>query len=329
MRILVRLPNWLGDAVMSSAFLRGLAANFPDADIQVILKQELRRLAPFLPFVNRVHLFSKKEYPGLTGAWRFGRQLRHEAFDLYFSLPDSFSAAVTGFAARAGRRVGYRKELRSLLLTDAYAKTPGIHRVRDYAGLLEKFTGKPVAPEVRLQRTAADVSGSPILVNFNSEASSRRMPVEKARRILTALTQAFPMETFVCIGAPFERAYIESILNGPQLPVKNLAGTTDLEGLCRLMCSARALVTTDSGPAHLANAFGLPTVVLFGAGNEYHTAPFQAAEATVIRAGKLPCEPCVKNTCPLYAVPECMNLLEEAAIIRALQLYLPDVTGRG
>ncbi|MBS1502134.1 MAG: hypothetical protein JST32_08740 [Bacteroidetes bacterium] len=88
------------------------------------------------------------------------------------------------------------------------------------------------------------------------------------------------------------------------------------------MTLAEAVLTTDSGPAHLANSLGVPTIVLFGAGDESNTAPYNKDLLTVIRAGKLECEPCVRNTCKLYGVPKCMELIDELRIINALKLYL-------
>jgi ADP-heptose:LPS heptosyltransferase len=88
------------------------------------------------------------------------------------------------------------------------------------------------------------------------------------------------------------------------------------------MSAATALLTTDSGPAHLANSVGTPTIVLFGAGNEHNTAPYNKQGLTVLRYGKLSCEPCVKNTCKLYGVPKCLELLDELQIINTLSVYL-------
>jgi ADP-heptose:LPS heptosyltransferase len=328
MRILVRLPNWLGDAVMSSAFLRGLAVCYQGACIEVIIRKELNGLTGFLPCVNEVHYFSKQEYPGLSGAWRFGKQFRRKKFDLFFSLPDSFSSAIMGLATGASQRIGYRKELRSLALTRSYTKKSGIHRVLEFTSLLALFTGKKLMPEVRLETPAPFPETGAVLINFNSEASSRRIPLRKARILLQKLIIAFPGTPFTCIGSPREKAFIDQILYAfPENRIHNLAGATSLEELANRMRSAKVLLTTDSGPAHLANGLGLPVIVLFGAGNEYNTAPFNKKDLHVIRAGKLPCEPCVKNTCRLYDEPECMNQLDDELIIQHLKLYLPDVEG--
>ena len=86
----------------------------------------------------------------------------------------------------------------------------------------------------------------------------------------------------------------------------------------QLFARSTAVLTTDSGPAHVANALGVHTVVLFGAGNENNTAPYNKNSLTIIRLGQLPCEPCVSNTCKLYGVPQCLARLDENIIVAAV-----------
>ena len=72
----------------------------------------------------------------------------------------------------------------------------------------------------------------------------------------------------------------------------------------------------------MANALGTKTVVLFGAGNENNTAPFNAAWNSVIRLGQLSCEPCLKNTCARYEVPQCLQQLDSNQIARRVKAQL-------
>ncbi|MDQ6888895.1 MAG: hypothetical protein M3Z56_01250, partial [Bacteroidota bacterium] len=77
----------------------------------------------------------------------------------------------------------------------------------------------------------------------------------------------------------------------------------------------KVVLSTDSGVAHLSNALGVPTVVLFGAGDENKTAPFNKEKCTTIRLGQLSCEPCENNTCKRFGTPKCLTLLSEKMII--------------
>src|SRR5207249_4862476 len=138
-------------------------------------------LLEFFPVCDHQFIFSKEEYPRLTGAWQFGKIIRKkEAFDLFFCLPDSFSSALMGYAIAAKERVGFKKELRSRLLTRSYKKKLFVHRVEEYIDLLRQFTNKDIkSNEVLLN--APDVSKEDcIVININSEASSRRLRLQKA-----------------------------------------------------------------------------------------------------------------------------------------------------
>lgn len=328
MKILIRLPNWLGDVVMSTAFVAAVRGLYPDAAIDVIVKKELAGIAALIPGLNKVHPFSKQENKGLGGVYRFGKSLRAEKYDVSFNLPSSLSSIVLIWATRAKKRVGYGKGGGFFMLTDSFKPPKNLHRVDEYIYLLEQFTGKAIINrQVRLDAGVLPFQkqDNRVLINFNSEAQSRRMPLDKARAIINLLTQTFAHINFTFIGSPKEAAFADEIIAGTKnrTMIENAAGKTDLPGLAKMMANSVAILTTDSGPAHLANSVGTPAIVLFGAGNEYSTAPYNKQNLTIMRAGKLECEPCVKNTCKLYGVPKCMELLDELQMIAALSVYLP------
>src|SRR5690349_1305234 len=143
MKILVRLPNWLGDMVMSVAFIHELQQQYPAAAISVVAKKGIHDILPFFPPLAHQFVFSKEEYKDFTGLLRFGRKIKTtEDFDLFFCLPDSFSSALMGFATGAKKRIGHKKELRNFLLTHSYEKQKGLHRVEEYLSLLHSFNRK-------------------------------------------------------------------------------------------------------------------------------------------------------------------------------------------
>jgi ADP-heptose:LPS heptosyltransferase len=229
-----------------------------------------------------------------------------------------------GWGTRAKKRIGFNKEGRFFLMTNGYKRPSNLHRTDEYIDLLEQFAGKKIAERsVRLENKTANRNNQ-VILNFNSEAVSRRMPLDKGKQLIATLTATYKNIKFIVVGSPKEKEYVDDLLNniGNNGQIENHAGQTNLEGLCDLIASSAAVLTTDSGPAHLANALGVPTIVLFGAGNEHNTAPYNKQFLTVIRAGQLGCEPCVRNTCKLYGIPKCMQLIDEFEIINALSLYL-------
>jgi heptosyltransferase-2 len=325
MKIVIRLPNWLGDLVMATAFVEATKQLYPGAVIDVIIKKELSSIAPLIGGINQIHIFSKQEYPGLGGVFRFGKTLRAEQYDIFFNLPASLSSAVMAWGTKAKKRVGFTDEGGRFLLTDPYTKPLTVHHVDKYLSILEKFTGKTIEDK-HVQLNPEKPVGEPrrVLVNFNSEADARRMPLEKGRHIINTLTKTFPKTTFTFIGSPKEKPYVDQLIDGLDNAnrLENITGTTNLPQLSTIMACSKVILTTDSGPAHLANSVGAPSIVLTGAGNENYTAPYNTKDMYIVRYGQLECEPCGRNTCKLYGVPKCMLMLDEAQIVNIMSKYI-------
>jgi heptosyltransferase II len=323
MKILVRLPNWLGDMVMSVGFINQLPYFFPGAEISVIAKKGIHELLSFFPETKHQFIFSKNEFKGIKGLVQFGNQIKQtENFDLFFCLPDSFSAGVMAAATGADKRIGYKKELRQVLLTNSYSKSEGLHRVEEYVRLIELFTSKS-AKDVNVSLHHSFEKKDFVVVNINSEASSRRLTVAKAVELLNLLRNSIDRK-IVLVGAPKEKKFVDSVLNqlSDQSNIENLAGKTSLYQLAELLASAQVMLTTDSGPAHLANALGTHTTVLFGAGKESNTAPYNKELRNIIRLGQLSCEPCEKNICTRYETPKCLERLDSKRIVETVKLHL-------
>ncbi len=322
MKILVRLPNWLGDLVMSAAFIEQLQKVYPGSEISVIVKKGLEQLLSLFPPLKDYYIFSKEEFHGLKGAYSFGKTIKEKAkFDIFFSLPNSFSSGLMGYATGAKKRIGYKKELRSFLLTNSYIKNNRQHRVEQYLNLLRFFSGKEVEQtEIKLRSNKQPKNN--IIININSVASSRKLPKEKAVSIIENIRKSTTL-TIILIGAKNEKQFVKEVFNA--LPdssnIKNFAGSASLPELANLMGSAKVVLTTDSGPAHLANALGIHTVVLFGAGNEKITAPVNQNK-TIIRLAQLSCEPCENNNCKRFGIPKCLTLLNEDLITTEVNKHL-------
>ncbi len=320
MNILIRLPNWLGDMVMSTAFVQAVKDQYPGATVDLVAKKGIDFLLDDFPTHGQRFIFSKEEYKGLSGVWKFGKQVRSaKKYDLFFCLPDSFSSALMGSAVGAGKRIGFKKELRSVLLTHAYQKKQNIHRAEEYVDLLSQFTKKTIIlPPVKLQLATAEKTNA-LIININSEATSRRLPKEKAISIIDAVRKKINNE-IILVGSNKEAAFVEEVYQA--LPdknnISNKAGKTNLPELLQLFAGSAAVLTTDSGPAHVANALGVHTIVLFGAGNENNTAPYNKSNRSIIRLGQLNCEPCGSNTCKLYGIPQCLVKLDEQMIVSAV-----------
>ncbi len=302
--------------VMSTSFVSAVALQFPGASIDLVAKKGIDFLLAYFPAHDNRFVFSKDEYPGINGALKFGKLLRSKKkYDLFFCLPDSLSSAIMAYGTSARKRVGFQNGIRTLLMTNCFSKKKKLHRVEEYVDLLQQYVNKTIAvPPVFLSR-GGNKKRDAVIVNINSEASSRRLPVSKAVSLISSIRRKIGNE-IILIGSPKEKSFVDEVydLLEDKENITNAAGTTTLPQLIDMMSNCKVMLTTDSGPAHVANAAGTYTIVLFGAGNEKNTAPYNKKTNMVIRLGELRCEPCTRNVCELYDVPKCLTLLDDEYI---------------
>ncbi|MCI5058309.1 MAG: lipopolysaccharide heptosyltransferase II [Flavobacteriales bacterium] len=320
-KVLVRLPNWLGDLVMSLSFIEALKLQYPEAEIHVIVKDSLSKVLEKIGGISKIFEFSKTEYPGLMGNYKFGKKVRgNDSYDVFFCLPNSFSSAFMGYFTRSKSRVGYKNELRGTLLTHAFQKLrPGQHRVEEYLNLLTNFTQKTIkSPLPRLtsetnnHRLVPD--GKNLLLNITSEAESRKMPLELAGSIGSAISEKHGYR-IVLTGLKKDKDQIQELVQKfkPNVDFIDLCGKTTLEDLIHILRTVNAVITTDSGIAHLSNALATKTIVLFGAGDDSNTRPYNPQNLKIIRKKGVSCAPCVSNTCR-FGHLDCMKINSEEVV---------------
>ena len=159
-KILIRATNWLGDAVMSLPAVRAVRESFPAAHITVLARGSVGELYARESAVERV-------MPYAGGRRAMAAALRGEGFDYAILLPNSFDAALTAWMAHIPRRIGYRRDGRGWLLTEAIPPPePGeIPRHERFyylellrrAGIIHEY---PPCAEIRLDgRDAARAAG--------------------------------------------------------------------------------------------------------------------------------------------------------------------------
>ena len=330
-RILVRLPNWLGDVVMSLGALHNLGHLFPKGEIEVIVRADMAELAATFPHIKKVHPFLKNKHRGLRKLYQYGRSCGAErVIDYYITLPYSFSSAWMGYATGARRRIGLRGDARSFLLTHAYDTPKKLHRAELYNSLIDRYFGlDPRALNVCFQLPTSSRRILPrapmsIALGFVSNNTARSLPTTLAHNYIDKLVECYPSAQFFLIGAPNHRPYIEQICSGRSKlrdRLHNIAGTTTILELAYLLKEVDLLIATESGPAHLANSIGTPLVTLCGASDEHKTGPYVMHNQVRLRVKGLPCAPCFREKCKL---PKTLCLLGISAdeVLKAAQQLL-------
>ncbi len=116
-RILIVMPNWLGDAVMATPFLRSMRELNPKAHIAAIGRPLVQPVLSGLEFVNEPLAYSVGS-SGKPDAQKTAAMLARKSFDLAILLPNSFRSSWILWRAGIPRRLGYNREYRRALLTD-------------------------------------------------------------------------------------------------------------------------------------------------------------------------------------------------------------------
>jgi heptosyltransferase-2 len=98
---------------------------------------------------------------------------------------------------------------------------------------------------------------------------------------------------------------------------QNIAGKTSIKELCQKIGGLDLFITGDSGPMHVAAAFNVPTVAIFGPTKDKETNQWKNTKSWIVKR-ELECAPCMKRTCPLKH-HECMKLIEAEDVLEAVE----------
>ena len=115
------------------------------------------------------------------------------------------------------------------------------------------------------------------------------------------------------IAADIEKCLIENGVENYQ----NLAVKTSIAELISQIANLDLFVTGDSGPMHLAAAFQVPTVAIFGPTNDKETSQWMNEKSIIVKKD-LECQPCMKRTCPLKH-HNCMKQVQSSDVLVAVK----------
>lgn len=324
--LVIRAPNHLGDVVMALGALR-------DRGGDVVVVSSLVPLLEMAGLKERIIPFRR----GAAGWFEVLQELRRRRYGNGILLSGSFSAALLFRAGGVSHLRGMSGDGRDLLLAEVVPRERfrGNHRVNNLrllAGLphlerLEPCRIVPPVPVVERWRDRLVTAGAPVVGLFpGSNAPARRWKAERFASVGRAL--ASRGVRVVVLGAPNEAHLTAQVAAGAP-GILDLGGRTDLPGLAAVLSICDLFVTNDTGPMHLASAVGTPTITLWGSSDPQEVHPLGARDERV-HGAPLPCAPCKKNVCPRsgpgtllpHASNECMNLIETASVMAAVERVL-------
>ena len=311
---LIIAPQWIGDAVMTEPLLRRLAARGERLTVGA-----LPWVAPVYRAMPQVH--EVIEFPFQHGGlqWQarkaLARQLRGR-FARAYVCPNSLKSALLPWLAGVPVRVGYTGETRWGLINQRLpnpSKTQRPPMVDFYAALSQSTSDANPVPQLQLppqvlaatlQQQGLSAQGYVVFAPGAEYGPAKRWPAAH----FSALAQQLD-KPVVLLGSGKEAALCEDIA-GPVNALRphqcrNLAGATSLMEAFALIAAAHRVVSNDSGLMHVAAAFGVPQVAVYGSSSPEHTPPLNPlAQVLWLKRDAsyqppLDCAPCFKRDCPL------------------------------
>ncbi len=315
MKILIIKPSALGDIVQALPVLTGLRRRWPAARIDWLVNDSLREILDGHPALNQTIVYPRQRWKSparLPEIWRWARDLRAEHYDITLDLQGLLRSGLMTWATGSRRRIGLysAREGASFAYNETVFDT-AISAAERYLTCLEylDIPARPLdfqlKPQVPLPEPLADF-GPYIVLHPYSRWRTKLWPW----RYYQELVDSMPEHRFVVLG------------EGPWFPLDaperlvDLRGQLSLSSLVTVLDRAQAVLSTDSGPAHMAGALGRPTLVLFGATDWRKTKPLGVHVYVHTRA--LFCSPCLRRTCWRDTPVECMTLLEPPKICELL-----------
>jgi heptosyltransferase-2 len=317
-KIVIRATNWLGDAVMSLPAIRAVRNALPRAHLAVLARPWVADLYSRESAIDQLIV-----YPGRQ--WSFIRQLRAERFDCAILLQNAFEAALVVRLAGIPRRIGYARDARGWLLTDAIpVSLPGeIPRHERFyylellrrAGIIERL---PDADAIQLTGWGVGAGDSIGVSPGAAYGNAKRWLPERFAE--AALRLGGPVAVFGSAGErPLCEIVAELIRKGGGT-VHNFAGETSLAQFIERAAACRLFLTNDSGAMHIASALGVPTVTVFGSTDHTTTGP-TGRSARVVRE-PVDCSPCLLRECPIDH--RCMTRVTVEQVVQAATLWTPE-----
>ncbi|PID73278.1 MAG: lipopolysaccharide heptosyltransferase I [Desulfobacterales bacterium] len=340
----------IGDVIHTLPALCALRRQYPEARITWLVEEAASGIIAGHPAIDRILVSRRKSWisalrkgPDRTAALReaaaFTDELRSEAYDLVLDFQQLFKSAVMVALSRGRIKAGFDRGLahmeESHRALNVRVRPPSmeIHALDRYLDLVRAMGvpvsgveyGLPESPDAR--QTAADQlraggwNGHPLIaLNPVAMWETKCWSDEGFARVADALHRRFGVQT-VWTGGPADRDRVEAICGRMREPSINLAGRTTLSELAALYRACRCLVTTDTGPMHLAAAVGTPVAAVFGPTAPWRTGPYGPGHWIV--RGTAPCSPCFKRKCRHKDHP-CMRSITPDAVLSAVA----RITGR-
>ena len=345
MKILVIKPSSLGDIIHALPFLKAVKETFPRAKIDWVISRNLKGILEDNPLINELIIFNKdawKDYKNLPGTITeislLKKTLISKRYDMVVDLQGLLRSGLIAWFTPAALKVGFEdaREGSRHFYDKKVAVNSSSHavdkclEVAKEIGARVKTVGFPLHVSQTAKRKIRNLLGdleTYIVIVPSARWCTKIWPAENFASLINKIQvpcvitggkgdSAVAMKIIEDIPA-FSKKGPEGLSN----KIINLCGKTDLKELTALIAGAKAVVSNDSGPMHIAAALDIPTIAIFGPTDPLKTGPYgwQTNKKLKVIKADVPCSPCRKKKCDKLI---CMDKVSVENVLDALKKYI-------
>jgi heptosyltransferase II len=301
MKILIELPTWLGDTVMSTPAIENIFNFFDDSCVTLIGSFVAIETLKNHPRVDKTYVIEKQYF-------KLYRSLKNLGdFDIFFSFRSSFRSKVLKLFLSSNKKYQFNKSMFS-----------ESHQVEKYNNFVNNCLQTKILPsKLILHKNKESKKEINKILGLNpgaSYGSSKRWYPEEFAKVAINLSNEYDIIIF---GGSEEKNIAKDIeqylIDENVINYQNLASKTSIPELISLISNLDLFVTGDSGPMHIAAAFSIPTIAIFGPTNSLETSQWMNNNYSVIKKN-LNCQPCMKRVCPLHH-HQCMKNIKAKEVL--------------
>jgi len=320
-RILIVNVNWLGDALFTTPFIKAIRKKFPTSFLACMVEPRCKEILEDNPYLNEIIIYDEKaQHKSIIGKLRLIKALRQKGFDAAFILHRSLTKALIAFLSGIRVRIGYNTKQRGFLLTKAVEEQDrDVHKV-EYFLYLAKNCGAQTGDkdyEFFIKDSERDAVGkfleekgvrkddTLVVLNPGGNWPPKRWPKKHFAKLSDKLSSELKVKTIIT-GAHKDLRLAKDIMDLSQAKPINACGDTSIKRLGALMERADLVVSSDSGPMHIAMGVKTKVIALFGPTSDSITGPYGSGDYKVIKKDIKCPVPCYNFDCKDY---RCMKAI--------------------
>ncbi len=325
-RVLFFKPGAIGDLLHTLPALKALKHKFPAAHITVVVSPELKPLIQDTSIADQVLVFDKaKLKKSFKDFFRFGLQLRKCHYDLFIDLQPSIRSFLLRQLSGAKRRLVYRKQKkirpggRRLHAAENFMETLKPLGIADAVQNIELSIHEEARRSVDLFLLREKHEKNRILIALNCSVGAARPARNWFPERFSTLGDRLIRElgaAVIFIGGKEDQELVGSVMKMMKEKALSAAGVFSIAESAALLAHCACLVSSDTGPLHLAAAVQTPVVGLFGSTDPDRTGPLGKGHQVLFK--ELSCVHCEAKHCPIES-RACMDAITVDDVFEAVK----------